>query len=150
MGDEREKSDAPAELVSDDLFGGDIRLAGHRIRIYDFWVRIEMGLSVDDILVEWPYLRREQVELAVEYAENHPHEMQATEYLQDAAEYEHRAEELRRAAEWIGSECPRCGEGDLVETEVGPATLFECSSCGQQTFADRRGESVPIGQDDEK
>lgn len=145
-----EKSDRPAELISDEQMGGDVRLRGHRIRAYDIWMHAhEFGHSVEEIAEEiYPHLRREQVEVALEYARGNPQEMREIELLNEAAWREHQAEDLRKAAKWLGETCPHCGEGVLVVMDAGPASFLACSECDRVTIVGSDGDLAPIGDNE--
>lgn len=72
----REKSDAPAEIVNDDILRGP-RLKGHRISVVDIYDLLDAGETIASIAeTTYPVLRETQVRAAVEYIETHEDEVE--------------------------------------------------------------------------
>lgn len=132
MTERDERSDAPAEIVSDDLLGGQPRLAGHRIGVIHVWVQHRQGKTIEEIAdAVYPHLRVEQVEAAVEYARSHPETMRALERERErkANERRRRARERKQVA--LGEPCPECGD-TLVDGGGLPLALVRCEFCGEE------------------
>lgn len=69
-----ERLDAALELVSvsDDVMGGTPVITGTRIPVHDVAAATTAGIPVKEILVDYPSLTEEKVELAALYAEANP------------------------------------------------------------------------------
>ncbi len=59
------------------VLGGRARIAGTRIAVSHVVAMVKEGLTVDEILQEYPHLTREQVEAALRYYEEHREEIDA-------------------------------------------------------------------------
>lgn len=129
MTGDNDTSDTSAEIVQDDLLGGEPRIKGHRIGVFHVWVHYRVGTTIEEIAEEvYPHLHLEQVEAAVAYANNHPQTMDALEREREQAAREHRRRARERKQLAVGKSCPQCGD-QLVDGEELPRALVRCSAC---------------------
>lgn len=125
-----DESDAPAEIVQDDLLGGEPRLADHRIGVIHVWTTYQNGSTIDEIADEvYPHLRVDQVEAAVDYAREHLRTIAAIERDRERRARERRARARERKQQTLEEPCPDCGSR-LVDDEQ-PLALVYCESCDE-------------------